>query len=549
MATIFELALSYKDKMLHNLVTSDQMTRDQAIRVGTEFLTAENSFNELVINRARSVGLQQVTSDVVIDCLKEAINQIYDRIYISNNNFITNVSQYGYGNNIPSYGNNIQVVNTQISTDALTGGGSTAFKIRPTVVNPQNTVTSDRQRVINNNTSEDNVPPSNIGVRMNIIDERTAQIFDHKQKLKITGETLKKMEKNFFQVERKAIGINIDGSDDVVKFDIIKFPEDFLIFDNDADAIMFLNTQMSKSDIDSLYFRIINYHRLESINITYEDFFSNYRPLVRYSKEIIQQLNLNMDIKRNNCFNNLKIFNEIIEHLHKSYSHSFVTALEKFLCNYVNKTFNKLFRISSNLKFGIVISELNNLNDVVESSDLAEIRKSNKFEIIYNNILINLISFFQDNNQMKVIDIENNEKGLDHYVRTKQFIEVEPTINALSMDYYKYYENPIVQNNILNSIKDKVLISVPDVGAITNIHSPAFIRQSMITMNKKSLIIPVMNGEQTESIDNLIYLILNNIILKDINNPIPNKFFFYTNKEEYRTFQMKYTLDDRIILE
>lgn len=552
---MFDYASTIKNQLLHHLVCTNQVNQQLAERIGAEFNNSRQGFSDLVSNLCRTRNTQP-TEDIIVEATQIALDQLWKSMTT------TQVPNYGANQmstgmvGAPNYGSGYNVGNPfqtnqpkQPASISLQGSNTPKIVFEPRTNQPiiQNTIAPKPSKPITPIAVEEeykkelNTQTVNKGASiriMNLNDDAVDTNYNRKIRLKVEGST-RKVASGLFNIERVVIEVNEEGELDWVQFDNIKFFNK-LIFDSGYDMFQFINSNLSRGDVDIPYVRVVSYDELVPITFPFNDFKEEYDKIVEYMKTTYETKD---DL--------LARWEELKEHLNileNMVKRDIFKIIEDFLVDEINKHLKKVMRFKSNINYQVSIEHLKDIEQLLFDKNLDKLRDNSKFEQIMNYVLGLIMDFLMDKGALRFLDIEE-PANFDHYVRSRKLMDIENVMNAFTSDYYKYPDNVNIQNNLIDKMKERVVMVAPRRTIITNVFSPNFIRQAMMTMVQKPFSVPKIDTNSIDNVDNLIYLILHKITTNDVNAPIPNQLFYvFNNKNDYKELSVGFTIEGDIII-
>lgn len=352
---------------------------------------------------------------------------------------------------------------------------------------------------------------------------------------RISGSTRQKIDNGTFKLNRQVITIkNSNGEALNIKYDHMNLCGSNLMFDSHADVSAFLSGQMSREDIDKMYFRVTEFYILKQLDVDHDLFFREKERL----DEVISAKNLD---STKELYDNLEVLLQcynIFKTLHIDY----VTAMEKFLTEEINDFMKMYLRIGNQPKRIIACESIKDLDEFLKDSKFASFRNIESFEIMMNQLLKNLINHFHGDGDSMFFNFDSTWQNV--YTKTRKYITLSSALNGLnSMDYYQY--TPELQQIMNQEIKKKVLIGIPCVNITTNCYNPGFIKRTVASMRNTPQLIP--NDLVTTDFDNFLYIMIYEQV--DKQRRIPNKMLYATNEHEMKTLGLNYSLDGLLIID
>lgn len=551
---IFDYASNVKNQLLHHLVCTNQINQQLAERIGAEFNNSRQGFTDLVGELCRSKNCQP-TEDVIVNATQIAIDQLWKKLttmqppaYGMNqvSTGIVGTPNYGGGYNV---GNPFQNQPKQPSSISLQGSNisKVSYDIKTHQPVIKNTIAPKSSNALTPITIEEDykkeltTQSTGKGASIKIMDlsmDTVDSSFNRKIRLRVDGST-KKVASGLFNIERLVIEVNEDGELNWVQFDKINFFNK-LIFDSGYDMFQFINNNLSKDDVKSPYVRTINYEELVPFCFPFNEFKEEYEKIVEYMKTTYEP--------KIDLLSKWEDFKEHLNILENMVRRDIFKLIEGFLVDEINHHLKRVLRFKGNINYQVTIEYLKDIEQLLFDKNLDKIRDNHKFEKIIYHIIELAIGFLTGKGALRFLDIEE-PANFDHYVRSRKLMDIENVMNAFTSDYYKYPENVHIQNNLIDKMKERVVMIAPRRTVVTNIFSPNFIRQAMMTMVQKPFIVPHIDTNTIDNVDNLIYLILHKITTKDINAPIPNQLFYVFNKTgDYKELAVSFTIEDDIIV-
>lgn len=552
---IFDYASGIKNQLLHHLVCTNQINQQLAEQIGAEFNNSRQGLSDLIGNLCRTRNCQP-TEDIIVEAVQIALNQLWKNFttvqapsYGMNQVSTGMVGAPNYGGGYSNIGNPFQKSQPKPTSISLQGSNTSKviFDNRSNQPIIQNTIDPKVSKPIipiavdEEYKKELSTQSANKGASIRIMDLKDDAMdtnYNRKIRLKVEGST-KKVASGLFNIERLVIEVNEEGELDWIQFDNIKFFNK-LIFDSGYDMFQFINSNLSKGDVDIPYVRVVSYDELVPISFPFNDFKEEYDKVVEYMKTTHE---FKDDL--------LSQWEELKEHLNileGRVKTEVFKIIESFLVDEINKHLKKVLRFKSNINFQVSIEHLRDIEQLLFDKNLDKLRDNSKFEKVMSYVLSLVIDFLMNKGVLRFLDIEE-PANFDHYVRSRKLMDIENMMNAFTSDYYKYPDNVHIQNNLIDKMKERVVMVAPRRTIITNVFSPNFIRQAMMTMVQKPFLVPKIDTNSIDNVDNLIYLILHKITTNEVNAPIPNQLFYvFNNKNDYKELSVGFTIENDIII-
>lgn len=381
---------------------------------------------------------------------------------------------------------------------------------------------------------KEEVSPTHISFRFIELGDREHMTTEEKLHLRISGATRQKIDNGIFKLNRQVIAIKNNNNEALnIKYDNVDLFNSHIMFDSDRDVFDFLSGQMSREDVDKVYFRVTSFYKLKQLDIDHDLFFREKERL----DEMLNNKNLH---STKELYDNLDVVLQCYNVL-KTMDSEYVSTMEAFLLEEINDFLKTYIRLGQQAKRVIACDCIKDLDEFLKDSKFAGFRNMETFENMMNQLLKTIINYLHGDGDSMFFNFDSSWQNV--YTKTRKYITLSSASNGLnSMDYHQY--SPELQQIMNTEIKKKVLVGVPETIIMTNCYNPGFIRNCLATMGGEPKLIP--NDLNVEDFNNFIYYMLYK--QKDINRRLPSNLLYVLGENEIKMLKLNMTLDNYLIV-
>lgn len=555
-------AKKYIPWMLDQLIRSGKVTPDDAQELAVAFDHNRQTFNEMVRGISQREN-RRIEPDMIQKAAFSALGQLYEKIrnrggigmsdfdnwgrsaplesfYQPKNNYdyyappkdpiadINDRTYNMYNNNRPS--------NYQSPTGRKSANGLYFEEEAPQQERQyQNSYQPQEPEVPVKKPVEEANIPTKISYKFIKLESAGHMTTEEKLHLRVSGATRQKIDNGIFQLDRQVIAIkNVNNEALNIKYDKVNLFNSHIMFDSNRDVYDFLSGQMSREDVDKIYFRLTSFYKLKQLEIDHDLFFREKERL----DEILNTKNLNTTKE---LYDNLDILLQCYN-IFKTMNSDYVIVMEKFLLEEINEFFKMYMRLGTQPKRIIACDSVKDLDEFLKDSKFANFRNIETFEGMMNQLLKTLINYFHGDGDSMFFNFDSTWQSV--YTKTRKYITLSSAANGLnSMDYHQY--SPELQQILNQEIKKKVLVGIPETNVMTNCYNPGFIRSCIATMGGDPKLVP--NDLNKEDFNNFIYIMLYEQI--STNRRLPSSLLYALNENEMKTLNLNLTLDNYLIID
>lgn len=477
-----QFCMQHKDQMLQQMVNSGIMDLNLANAVADVFAQSGVDFDQQVMMKYGQRVDQNVLMELMNKALRDiATNLLYGQQNMSQGTVTFNPGAFAATTGQISFGTQGQPTSM---TSILNRASQGTYFQQPS----QTVVSVENNPLANFPTATEkpikSAPDKNPQTSISIHDKGDSSLTMN-QKIAITleGGTKEAVDTNVITILRKIVEVvQADGEQSTIKFDHLIFNPNKgeLCFDDEREVINYLDHLLSYQDITDPYFRVVDLTRLTPIHIPHDTFFDQYYELATEITSLCGH-SPSEPMEGRDC---LKVIRERLALKNAV----FCREMENFLLNMGRKCFTKYFRFSDDTKRAIKLNSLNALDSLMTSNDktIKDVRDVDGFERVIQMAFTNIYDFVTMTGKVAPIhiDLDHVHKkipSLDPYVQSRRYIEINNQQGFNSMEFWKYYDKPEVQQQVVELIKKKVLVRYPTRMIITNIYSPVLMRSSLFS--------------------------------------------------------------------